>query len=382
LEIHRSIINQVIDLAEKIQQVQAPTFHEQQRAEFFLSTLRDHGAQHAWKDQCGNVNIRLPGRSKKPMVVVSAHLDTVFPQVSTLSIRRSGTRIYGTGIGDNSLGLAALFGLFLLFNKDGADSHRLSQPEGDLLLVANVGEEGLGDLQGMKAVVDQLGHDPAAYIILEGMLIGHIYHRGLGVKRYRLTVQTPGGHSWIDYGRPSAIHILAELIMQITRMDVPMEPRSSFNVGVISGGTSVNTIAAQASCELDLRSEDSTTLRLLSASVESLIEEENRSGGQEVKVKAEVIGERPSGELRVDHPLVTRALQCYARYGIKPSLNIGSTDANVPLSRGLPAICIGLTTGGGAHTQDEYIDIGPVGMGLGIVADLIQAVFKDNSRTS
>jgi tripeptide aminopeptidase len=375
LRINLSIHERVIELAVQIQQVAAPTFHEQQRSEFILRTFQEQGAQHAWKDQTGNVYVRVAGRTKAPMIVVSAHLDTVFPAGVDLAIRRSGDKIFGPGIGDNSLGLASLFGLYWIFNQETPSSHTLPQPAGDILLVANVGEEGLGDLLGMKAVVDHLGSEPTAYIILEGMLIGNIYHRGLGVKRYRLSVKTPGGHSWLDYGRPSAIHELAGLITQITDLDIPSEPRSSVNIGVISGGTSVNTIASEASCELDLRSENIDGLNFLIQAVEKIVGEANRNRGSMVKVSAEVIGDRPTGEIPGNHPLVTLAQGCYTRNRIVPRLNIGSTDANIPLSRGLPAICIGITTGGGAHTKDEYIHVSPVGHGLGIIAELIQAIF-------
>jgi acetylornithine deacetylase/succinyl-diaminopimelate desuccinylase-like protein len=248
--------------------------------------------------------------------------------------------------------------------------------EGDLWLVADVGEEGLGDLKGMKAVVNRFGEDALAYIVLEGMSLGQIYHRGLGVRRYRIRVHTKGGHSWVDYGNPSAIHELADLVVKIKDLPIPVEPRSSVNVGVITGGTSVNTIAADASFELDLRSESTRVLMNLIEQVESLVEDADRKGGEAVRVNAEVIGDRPAGEIPADHPLVKTAIECFARNGIKAKLNIGSTDANVPLSRGLPAICVGLTTGGGSHTLGEYIDTKPVAQGLGIVVEIIQTIFR------
>ncbi len=374
MEIPGSIIDQVLELAVKIQQIPAPTFREQPRAEFILKTFNAQGAPQARMDPCGNVYVKIPGRSMQPMVVVSAHLDTVFPLSTDLTVQRIGSRIYGPGIGDNSISLACLFGLYWLFSCDRRYQGELLQPRGDLLLVANVGEEGLGDLVGMKAVVDSLGSKPAAYIVLEGISLGHIYHRGLGVKRFRLKVQTAGGHAWIDYGRPSAIHELAELIVQVNRIRLPAGSRSSVNVGMVSGGTSVNTIAAEASCELDLRSETPSGLEFLVREVKSLIEHANRAVSTQVNVSAELIGDRPAGELAVDHRLVKLARQGYIQHGVRPKMIIGSTDANIPLSRGLPAICLGLTTGGGAHTKDEFLDIAPLGMGLGIVADLILSV--------
>jgi len=371
-----SIIERVLDLATQIQQIPAPTFGEGKRAEFVKKYFFDLGAKDVSVDDTGNVYTHISGEGNKPPLIVSAHLDTVFPQSTDLSSTRTLEKIIGPGIGDNSLGLAGLFGLYWAFNDNNVDSGTKPVLEGDLWLVANVGEEGLGDLQGMKAVVNRFGDDALAYIVLEGMSLGQIYHRGLGVRRYRISVHTKGGHSWVDYGNPSAIHELADLLVKIKDQPIPVEPRSSMNVGVVTGGTSVNTIAADASFELDLRSESTRVIKNLIEQVESLAKEADRKGGEDIRVTAEVIGDRPAGEIPADHPLVKIAIECITRYGIKAKLNIGSTDANVPLSRGLPAICVGLTSGGGSHTLGEYIDTKPVAQGIGTVADIIQTVFR------
>ena len=371
-----SIIERVLDLATQIQQIPAPTFGEGKRAEFVKKYFFDLGAKDVSVDDTGNVYTHISGEGNKPPLIVSAHLDTVFPQSTDLTSTRTLEKIIGPGIGDNSLGLAGLFGLYWAFNDNNVDSGTKPVLEGDLWLVANVGEEGLGDLQGMKAVVNRFGDDALAYIVLEGMSLGQIYHRGLGVRRYRISVHTKGGHSWVDYGNPSAIHELADLLVKIKDQPIPVEPRSSMNVGVVTGGTSVNTIAADASFELDLRSESTRVIKNLIEQVESLAKEADRKGGEDIRVTAEVIGDRPAGEIPADHPLVKIAIECITRYGIKAKLNIGSTDANVPLSRGLPAICVGLTSGGGSHTLGEYIDTKPVAQGIGTVADIIQTVFR------
>jgi len=371
-----SIIERVLDLATQIQQIPAPTFGEGKRAEFVKKYFCDLGAKDVSVDDTGNVYTHISGEGNKPPLIVSAHLDTVFPQSTDLTSTRTLEKIIGPGIGDNSLGLAGLFGLYWAFNDNNVDSGTKPVLEGDLWLVANVGEEGLGDLQGMKAVVNRFGDDALAYIVLEGMSLGQIYHRGLGVRRYRISVHTKGGHSWVDYGNPSAIHELADLLVKIKDQPIPVEPRSSMNVGVVTGGTSVNTIAADASFELDLRSESTRVIKNLIEQVESLAKEADRKGGEDIRVTAEVIGDRPAGEIPADHPLVKIAIECITRYGIKAKLNIGSTDANVPLSRGLPAICVGLTSGGGSHTLGEYIDTKPVAQGIGTVADIIQTVFR------
>ena len=257
----------------EIQQIPAATFHERQRAEFIRNSLQDLGADDTWIDEWGNVYSRVKGQGRKPAIVVSAHLDTVFPPETNLSVKRTPDKIYGPGIGDNSLSLACLCVLHRLFTQKESQLINKTGLDGDIWLVADVGEEGLGNLQGMKAVVDHFGSDPLAYIILEGMSLGHVYHRGLGVRRYRINVHTKGGHSWVDFGNQSAIHELAELVVKLNQIPLPKEPRTTLNVGKITGGTSVNTIAAEASCELDLRSENAQALTTLIDQVLDLVKE-------------------------------------------------------------------------------------------------------------
>jgi acetylornithine deacetylase/succinyl-diaminopimelate desuccinylase-like protein len=225
----------------------------------------------------------------------------------------------------------------------------------------------------MSAAVERFGADVRAYIILEGMALGQIYHRGLSVRRYEINACTPGGHAWVDFGRPSAIHELAGLITRLCALPVPEKPRSSMNVGMVSGGTSVNTIAAQATCLLDLRSESEQMLARLARQVEAQIEAGNRPG---VQFSWKVVGERPAGGIPSSHPLVRLAKGCLEGQGVHPLLNIGSTDANIPLSRGMPAICVGLTTGGGAHTLEEYILTKPLEQGMAQLLALVDGIFQ------
>jgi tripeptide aminopeptidase len=370
------LIDRVLELAVQIQQIPAPTFEEGPRAHFIQTQFVEAGATEVSIDDLGNVYTRIRGVSNNPPIIVSAHLDTVFPQSTELTSTRNREKISGPGIGDNSLGLAGLLGLYWALSRVNDSQRERHNSNGDVWLVANVGEEGLGDLKGMNAVVDRFGNYPKAYIVLEGMALGQIYHRGLGVRRYRVKVNTKGGHSWVDYGSPSAIHELAELMVKIKRLPVLKAPRSSINIGVINGGTSVNTIAAQASFELDLRSENRLALNSLIERVEKLVGEANKKQRNIVRASAEVIGNRPVGEISPSHPLVNAAVKCYASHGIKAKLNIGSTDANVPLSRGFPAICIGITTGGAAHTTREWINTQPVIQGMQIIMDLIQFIFR------
>jgi tripeptide aminopeptidase len=371
-------IQRILDLAVAIQQIPAPTFHEAERAEFVRARFAEEGLQEVKTDSTGNVYAcfgsgqQSPSGKSQPLIV-SAHLDTVFSLDIDLSARRDQERILAPGIGDNSLGVAGLFGLVWALRE-----RRLSLP-GDLWLVANVCEEGLGNLRGMQAVVDRFEHRrkrstrrsgstgsktatrPLAYIIVEGMALGQVSRRGLGVRRFRLSVQTAGGHAWIDFGQPSAVHELTALATRITALKLPGQPRTTLNVGVISGGSSVNTIAAEAMLELDLRSEDSAMLEEVVRQVEQIVTMPQKPG---VAVNWKAIGNRPAGEIPAEHPLVRLAQDCLRAVGLDPRLNISSTDANLPLSLGLPAVTIGLTTGGRAHTVHEYINIPPLEKGL------------------
>ncbi|GAJ08037.1 unnamed protein product, partial [marine sediment metagenome] len=222
-------------------------------------------------DEVENVYGRLPGRTSTQPIVVSAHLDTVFPLETDLRVERLADRITGPGIGDNAVGVAGLFGLLWEMEQ------RQVVLNSDLWLVANVGEEGLGNLRGMRALVDRFRDQPRAYLVLEGMALGQVYHRGLGVHRYRITVKTSGGHSWVDYGRPSAVNVLAHIITNLHALEIPEQPRTTLNVGVIAGGTSVNTIAAEAHLDLDLRSEDQSTLGDLVTKVDSVTQKSQSS---------------------------------------------------------------------------------------------------------
>jgi tripeptide aminopeptidase len=360
------IVQRVLDLACAIQQIPAPTFAEAARAAFVRDRLAAEGLADVEVDELGDVYARRPGRdSQAAPVLVTAHLDTVFPAGTPLDLVRTPERIAGPGIGDNSLGVAGLFGLLWALEGQALP--------GDLWLVANVGEEGLGDLRGMRRVVDRLGARVRATIVLEGMALGHIYYAGLGVRRYRISTHAEGGHSWLHFGRPSAIHALVKLGARIADLPLPASPRTTFNIGTISGGTSINTIAREACFDLDLRSESPSALADLAARVEALAAD---FGSQELTVEATIIGDRPSGSIRRDHALVQLAVQALAEVGVADcSLEIGSTDANVPLSRGLPCVCLGLTRGSNSHRPDEYIETRDLDRGLAAAVRVVRGTF-------
>lgn len=350
------MINKLLELAIQIQQIPAPSFEETLRADFIQQRFTAEGLADIQRDAAGNILARLPGAGSAAPLVVSAHMDTVFPAGTDLIVRRSEGQVHGPGIGDNSLGVAGLFGLLWALRV------RNDNLPGDLWLVANTCEEGLGDLRGMRAVVERFGSTPKAYLVLEGMALGHIYHKAISVRRYKISVHASGGHSWIDYGKPSAIHELAGLITKISGLKPPTRPHTTFNVGRIGGGTSINTIAAEAWMELDLRSEQQAPLADLARQVEEMVAASARAG---ITINMEVIGQRPAGEISANHAIIRLAESCLREQGLESVLTIGSTDANIPLSKGYPALVLGLTRGGGAHTINEFIETAPLEQGIG-----------------
>lgn len=348
----------------EIQQIPAPTGAEEKRADWVEERFRQLGLADIDRDGALNVYGRIPGKQSTPALLVSAHTDTVFPASTDLTVRTDPEtgRIAGPSIGDNSTGLAGLMVLAEVLAG-------IEQPPVDIWLVANSTEEGLGDLKGIRAAVDRLPDRIGAVLVLEGMGLGRIVHRGLGVRRYRIHAHAPGGHSWGDFGNASAIHCLAALVTDITRLNVPQQPRTTYNVGKFSGGTSVNTIAQHASFELDLRSAAPETLAQLDEQVQRLVQRHQRHhqrGKSGVTFSMETIGDRPAGQIPESHPLMQATSGILAQLGIpeRMDVRISSTDANIPLSRGIPSVCIGLTEGGDAHRLSEWINPAPLAKGI------------------
>lgn len=347
-----------IKLAITIQQISAPTFHEKERAQRVLQYFVELGLDASRLDPLFNVYGRLPGRrSSLPPVVISAHTDTVFPAETDLTITQEKNRIFGPGLADNSMGVAALIWLIQTLN-----DHQL-QTDRDIWFVANVGEEGLGDLSGMRAVVERFGNE-ATYIVLEGGSFGHLIHKGIGVKRYEVLISARGGHSWADFGQTSAIHILSRIVNEIDHIAVPAVPKTTFNVGVIEGGTSINTIAESAKFLLDLRSESPIELEKLVAEVKKILQKYDHLAN--LSVSSKKIGDRPAGESPRDALIVRWATEALQAVGY-PHIEFGasSTDANIPLSCGADAVCIGIGESGNVHRLNEYLDITNVPRGMG-----------------
>ena len=365
-------VDQVVELAIAIQQIPAPTFAEAARATFIQERLTALGLADVHQDDLHNVYGRYPASATRrhatygypatdwptagwpTPIVVSAHSDTVFSANTNLALRRDGRFVYGPGIGDNATGVAGLITLArTLLNFD------LRVPA-DIWFVANVREEGLGNLEGIQVVVDRFGPN-ATYIVVEGGLYGQISHQAIGVRRFRITVNAPGGHSWGSFGAKSAVHELGHLIAAIDHLDVPARPKTTYNVGVIEGGTSVNSIAQSASLLLDLRSEEPSALATLAQTVANIVAEANArhhaNGNTGVEVTMSLVGNRPAGQIPRHTPLVTWAEAALRYIGCEQITYIASsTDANVPLSQGLAAVCIGLAQSDNAHRLDERMD--------------------------
>lgn len=356
----RELARDVTRLAGEICLVPAPTGQEHDRAHF-VADLLERRRYHAQITPDPNVIVTRPG-SGAGMILISAHLDTVFSLETELFVRTEGHWLRGPGIGDNSLGLAAAIGLFDLFDSLGVET------AADVVLVADAGEEGLGNLRGMRSAVEQFGEDISAVIAIEGHNLGRITTGGAGSQRLRVIVSGPGGHSWGAWGQPSAIHTLGDILSAWNRIKIPERPRTTFNVGTVSGGTTVNSIAANAEAVVDMRSIDPVALDRLAREVREVAMSAERPG---IAVTIEILGERPAGSIDPGHPLVSAARLAAREAGVRADLDVSSTSANVPLALGIPAVCVGITVGGRGHSVDEFIDVRQVPRGLHQLANLV-----------
>lgn len=355
----------VLDRAVAIASVPAPTGDELDRSRFVRELLGGLGLETE-TDDIGDVVARFPGRDRSRAVLLAAHLDTVFPRATPLDVVREDGRIAAPGIGDNSLGVSCVAAVPEILSELG------ETPAVDLLLTGNVGEEGLGNLRGIRSVIDRFP-DIAAVVAVEGHNLGRVTHVAVGSRRLRVRVVGQGGHSWGDFGNPSAIHAAADIIHDLAKIPLPSSPKTTFNVGVIEGGISINTIAPEAVFDIDMRSIEESALRRLAERAERVIKAE-RPG---IRTEIDVIGERPAGFVSPESCVVRRAVDVLERLGVRPAGDASSTDANVPIGRGIPAVCIGLTSGGNVHREDEYIDTTPVPIGLAQLTELALLLADD-----
>lgn len=348
---------QVVDEQVRICEIEAPPFKEEKRAAALLAVFERLGLKNVRLDEVGNVLGERPGRGAKPHFVMAAHLDTVFPEGTDVRVKRTGAVLKGPGIGDDCRGLAVLIGVIRAL-----DDGRVETP-GSITFVANVGEEGLGDLRGVKQLFDKtLKGRIDRFVSVDGL--GHgITDVGVGSYRYRVTFKGPGGHSYGAFGLANPIQALGRALAAIADFEVPKEPKTTFNVGRIGGGTSVNSIPFEAWAEVDMRSHDKASLeavdRKFHEAVDRALERENaRWGGRgALTVAKDRVGTRPPGLTPRDSPIVQAAVSVTKALGLPVSLDPGSTDSNVPMWLGVPAVTIdGGGSGGGAHSLGESFD--------------------------
>lgn len=356
----------VLDRTIAIAQVAAPTNDELDRSAYVASLARDLGIAEVTTDQIGDVVARIPGTNRAKAILIAAHLDTVFPRTTPISVVQTRGRVSAPGIGDNSLGIASALTIVDVMRE-------LDEtPAVDVLITGNVGEEGLGNLRGMRAVMD--AHpEIGAVVAVEGHNLGRVTHVAVGSRRLRVKVTGPGGHSWGDFGNASAISGAAEIIHELSKVPLPATPKTTLNVGTIKGGISINTIAPDASFDVDMRSIEDFALRRLAERAERVI----RAPRPNLSVEIETIGERPAGFVSPESPIVRRAVHILDALGVQPAGDASSTDANIPISRDIPAICVGLTTGGNVHREDEFIETGPIAVGLAQLVELTLSLAED-----
>ena len=343
-------------------EIPAPPFKERLRGEAFRREMIALGYA-ARIDDVGNVVSEIAGSAKGPTVMLAGHLDTVFPEGTSVKVAREGGRLKGAGIGDDCRGLAVVLATARAVKQGGVKF------AGRLILVANVGEEGPGNLRGTRHLIGTTYKGQVDFFISVDGAGDHITSRAVGSNRYAVHFQSPGGHSYGAFGMPNPIHAMGRAMASIADIQVPRSPRTTFNVGIVSGGTSVNSIAMEGVMEVDMRSESAEELAKVDVKVRRAIDDAvvaerarwpNSSMGLTVRI--DTIGIRPTGTQSDSAPIVRAALETARRVGFNPTLGASSTDANFPIALGVPAITIdGGGDGGGAHSLSEWYDDGPSG---------------------
>jgi acetylornithine deacetylase/succinyl-diaminopimelate desuccinylase-like protein len=360
----------------RICEIPAPPFKEHERGRYIAARFAELGLADAHTDSAGNVIGFYRGEGEEPLLALSAHMDTVFPEGTDVRVRRVGSRLCAPGIADDVAGLAMLIGLIQTLNSAEIGLR------GSIAFVATVGEEGEGDLRGARHLFSEgrLAGRVSAFVSFDGTTIEFITHQALGSRRYRITFKGPGGHSWGDFGVVNPVHALGRVIARLADYRAPQEPRTTYNIGRVEGGESVNVIPQSASMDVDLRSASDLELsrleEFLLAAVDRATRDENAaraSAGNRLQAELAMIGNRPSGETPRESPLVSAAIEASRAMGVTPILNRASTDSNIPISLGIPAITIGAGgVSGDSHRLSEWYD--PVGQEIGYKRALLLAV--------
>ena len=353
----------VIDETIVLARIPAPPLDEAQRAEFVRQRLANAGLRVS-TDATGNVLAETDGIAPGPALTVAAHLDTVFSRDVRHESRRERDRLFGPGVGDNTVAVAALLALA---RQLAAEASPMPVP---VHLLFSVGEEGAGNLAGVRAYVAERGAALGAFLALEGHYLGRVSIDAVGSRRWLVRVDGRGGHSWEDFDTPSAVHALSRAIAALTAVEVP--PDTAFNVGSIEGGQGINVIATSAAARIDLRSTSEIALTDLEAHMQHCFRRE--AAGTDLRVHFESLGARPAGRLDPESPLARACRAVLVERGITPEGRAASTDANAALAAGVPALSIGITRGGVMHTQSEWIELAPIADGLATLRATVDTV--------
>lgn len=349
---------EALELQIRLNEIPAPFFKEEARAAEMKKLFEQLGLKNVFIDKEGNVLGTRPGANPKPHVIVAAHLDTVFPEGTDVTVKREGNILKAPGIGDDTRGLASMLSIIRALDEGKVKTN------GTVTFVANVGEEGLGDLRGTKALFKDTLKDQVDYFVsIEPSQLPRIIYQGVGSYRYRVTFKGPGGHSYGAFGLVNPMHALGRAIAKIADIQVPFAPKTTFNVGRVGGGTSVNSIPFEAWMEVDMRSADVPSLdgvhEKVKAAVAEAVQEENarwKNNGQ-ITVDMKLIGMRPAGQVDPESPIIKAVQSAVRTFGQVPTLGAESSDSNIPWSLGIPAVTI---SGGGiatnAHNLDEAFD--------------------------
>jgi acetylornithine deacetylase/succinyl-diaminopimelate desuccinylase-like protein len=369
LQILREGVNATTEEQVRITEIPAPPFHESVRAAYMKKLFVATGLR-VEMDDIGNVIGEWAGTTPD-IIMITAHMDTVFPANTDVRVKREGGRLLAPGISDNGTGLAALIALSKAFREAKVKTNKT------ILFVADVGEEGEGNLRGMRALAETYKKRLKYVLALDGSAVEYVTTAALASRRVEIMITGPGGHSWSDFGAPNPIHAMGRGIARFVTARVPESPRTSFNIGEISGGTSVNSIPSSAQMKVDLRSESEIELAAVETQLRDAVKagiDEEMSAARErgmagssnlLNLKINVLGVRPAGELAENSPLLAALLAADNQLGNRSRRERSSTDANIPLSMGIPAISIGAGgRSGGAHTLDEWYD--PAGREFGL----------------
>lgn len=368
----REHMEEMVQLIRDMCAIPAPSNHEELRADFCKKWFEENGFTNVEIDEALNVVCPVGVTEDNDLVVFMAHTDTVFPDLEPMPLKEEDGKIYCPAVCDDTANLAVLMLVARYFIQCGM------QPKVGMLFVANSGEEGLGNLKGSRAICDRYGDRMLELVTLDGVALNHLVNEAVGSHRYRVTIRTEGGHSFGRFGNRNAIRCMASLIDSLYSVKVPEEngSKTTYNVGTISGGTSVNTIAQECQMLYEYRSDNKNCLAAMQKMFTAMVEAYRATG---IEVEVEMLGERPcAGEMDPErwNTLMNRAAGSVREVlGLEPQFRSGSTDCNIPLSRGIPAVCMGVCVGAGCHTRGEWLEVSSLYDGGRLFMDFLADYF-------